>query len=62
MCIEVGGSLEVNRITVVGGEGSRRQRASVTVAYIGELRQLTKGLASYFRMGTSIQVGIENLT
>lgn len=47
---------------MVGGEGSRKQRASVTVAYIGELRQLTKVLASVPGMGTSIQMGIENLT
>lgn len=45
LCVRRAGAgvyLEVSRITVFGGESSWRQRASVAVAYIGELRQLTK--------------------
>lgn len=51
----------MSRITVDGGEGPRKQRASVTVAYIGELRQLARdGLRTLD--GTSIQMGIEKWT
>lgn len=51
----------MSRITVDGGEGPRKQRASVTVACIGELRQLAKdGLRTL--NGTATQMGIEKLT
>lgn len=43
------------------GEGPRKQRASVTVACIGELRQLIKDRLRTLN-GTSIQMGIEKLT